>query len=398
VTRTRARSIGALIIFLICAVLMPLAVVGQWGNRTVTDQTQYLATMVPLASDEMVQAAVTDTLTDAVLAQIDTQEVVGGFLGNLLPNAGFTDTLATPIAAGINALIRQLIGEVLASEVFIDVWTEVNRAAQASLVAVLEGRDEGPIQTQDGKLVLDISTLLVGVQERLVDRGVGFAANITIEPGKRQIVLAEPPGLAQVQFIYRLANPLLGWAMLLLAVGFGIAVFLARKRPRMVAWIGVVAIGWGVLLGYALMRGEESFVNRLAATPLGPAADRFWSYFFATLEAGTRTMIAAGVLLIVLGWFIGASRAAVAARGAFRDLADRVRVYFPVQGGWSTRTLTIARGVAIAIGAFVFILADALGIASLIWATLIAAVLVFVVQVIGGQPRAAHQASSASFA
>jgi len=398
VTRARARSIAALIVFLVCALLLPLAVVGQWGNRTVTDQTQYLATMVPLATDEAVQAAVTDTLTEAVLEQVDTQELVGGFLGNLLPNAGFTDTLATPLAAGINALIRQLIGEVLASDVFIDVWTEVNRAAQQSLVAVLEGRDEGPIQTQDGKLVLDISTLLVGVQERLVDRGVGFAANITIEPGKRQIVLAEPPGLAQVQFIYRLANPLLGWAVLLLAAGFGIALVLARNRARMVAWIGVFAVGWGLLLGYALMRGEESFVNRLAGTPLGPAADRFWIFFFANLEAGTRTLIAAGVLLIVLGWFIGATRAAVALRDVFNEAASRIRVYLPVTGGWSQRSMRLARVGAVLIGVLVFVLTDALGIANLIWATIIAAVLVFIVQVVGGQPRAAHQASSASFA
>jgi hypothetical protein len=398
VSRTRARSIGALIVFLICALVLPLAVVGQWGSRTVTDQTQYLAAMVPLAEDETVQAAVTDTLTDAVLAQVDTQELVGGFLGNLLPNGALNDTLATPIAAGINALIRQLIGEVLASDVFIDIWTEVNRAAQQSLVAVLEGRDEGPIQTQDGKLVLDISTLLVGVQERLVDRGVGFAANITIEPGKRQIVLAEPPGLAQVQFIYRLTNPLLGWAMLLLTVGFGIALLLARNRARMVVWIGVVASAWGVLLGYALMRGEDSFVNRLAGTPLGPAADSFWNYFFTNLEAGTRTLIATGLLLIVVGWFAGATRSGVAARRAVSDLAARTQVYFPVSGGWSQRNLRLARAGAIVVGVLIFVLTDGLGVANLIWATVIAAALVFVIQVIGGQPRAAHQASSASFA
>jgi len=378
--------------------MLPVSVFGQWGNRTLTDQSQFLSTMIPLASDPQVQAAVADVLTEAIVEQVDTEQAVGGLIGNLLPNSPFADTLTSPITAGVNALIGQLVANLIASDIFIDVWTEVNIAAQDSLIAILEGRDEGPIQTANGAIVLDISSLLIAVQERLVAQGVGFAANVVIEPGRRTIVLAEPAGLAQIQFIYRFANPILGWAVALLALGFAIAILLARRRPRMVVATGVVVAVWGGVLAVLLNSGEETFVNRLAGTPLGPAADRFWTYFFTNLETGLRTLITAGVLLIIAGWLSGQSRPARAIRNRICDAADRIRVFLPVNGAWTEQQMQWARIIVLAIGVAIFIATDALGISNLLWATLISSLLLFVVQVIGGQPRAAHQASSASFA
>jgi hypothetical protein len=400
VNRFSARALAALVIFLIATVLTPAAVLGEWGHRTITDQSKYLETVLPLASDPEVQLAVADTLSDAIIAQVDTELAVAGFLDQLLPDSPLTDTLAGPITTGINSLVRELVTRFLQSDAFVGIWTEVNIAAQQSLVAVLEGDRVGPIKTQDGALVLDISSLLIAVQNRLVDQGVGIAANVTIEPDKREIVLAEPPGLAQVQFIYRFAAPILTYAVLFLAMGFAAAVVISRRRPRMAVWVGVVITAWGLVLSYALATGQDSFVNRLSGTPLGPAADQFWSIFFFNLVSGLRTITIAGVLIIVFGWLAGNSRPARAIRGRLNDAAGRAQVYAPqgIIGGWPARNVALMRGIAIAIAVLVFVLTGALGVPGLLWSTLLGMVLVFAVQVIAVHPRAAHQASSASLA
>jgi len=400
VNRFSLRALAALIIFLIATVLTPVAVLGEWGHRTITDQSTYLDTVLPLASDPEVQLAVADTLSDAIIAQVDTEVAVAGFLDQLLPNSPLTDTLAGPITTGINALVRDLVTRFLQTDAFIGIWTEVNIAAQQSLVAVLEGERIGPIKTQDGALVLDISSLLIAVQNRLVDQGVGIAANVTIEPDKREIVLAEPPGLAQVQFIYQFTSPILTYAVLLLAMGFAAAILVSKRRPRMAVWVGVAITAWGLLLSYALATGQESFVNRLSGTPLGPAADQFWAIFFNNLVTGLRTIIIAGVLIIVFGWLAGNSRPAQAVRRSINDAAGRAQVYVPQElvGGWPARNVALLRGIAIAIAVLVFVLTGALGVPGLLWSTLLGLVLVFAVQVIAVHPRADHQASSASLA
>lgn len=394
------RALAALIIYLIATVLTPVAVLGEWGHRTITDQSTYLDTVLPLATDPEVQLAVADTLSDAIIAQVDTELAVASFLDQILPDSRLTDTLTAPITTGINALVRDLVTRFLQTDAFIGIWTEVNIAAQQSLVAVLEGENVGPIKTQDGALVLDISSLLIAVQDRLVERGVGIAANVTIEPDKREILLAEPPGLAQVQFIYQFTAPILTYAVLLLAMGFAAAILISQRRPRMAVWVGLAITAWGLVLSYALATGQESFVNRLSGTPLGRAADQFWTIFFSNLVTGLRTIIIAGVLIIAFGWLAGRSRPAQAIRRRINDAAGRAQVYVPQEiiGGWASRNVALLRGIAIAIAVVVFVLTGALGVPGLLWSTLLGIVLVFAVQVITVHPRADHQASSASFA
>lgn len=398
--RISARSIAALLVFLLCAALTPAAVIGEWGHRTLTDQTTYLETMLPLATEVEVQLAVADTISDAIIAQVDTETAVAGFLGQILPDSPLADTLTAPFTSGVNALVRELVTRFIQSDAFIDIWTDVNVAAQQSFVAVLEGNNVGPIKTQDGALVLDISSLLIAVQERLVERGVGIAANITIAPDKREIVLAEPPGLAQVQFAYKFTAPILQFALLLLAIGFAAATLLSKRRSRMTMWVGGVLTAWGLLLSYALTTGQESFVNRLSGTPLGRAADQFWSIFFANLATGLSTITFAGILILAFGWLAGSSRPARAIRRQVNDAAARVQVYLPrsASSGWSGSTITMMRVAAIGIAVLVFVLSGGLGIPTLVWSTVLGLVLVFAVQVIGVQPRAAHQESSASLA
>ncbi len=75
--RWGARSIASLLIFLIAAMLTPVALVGHWGNRTVIDAERYIETVGPLAGTPEVQQALTDAVTAAVIDQAFVTSVFG---------------------------------------------------------------------------------------------------------------------------------------------------------------------------------------------------------------------------------------------------------------------------------------------------------------------------------
>ena len=110
------RSIVSLIIFILAVVSTPIALIGNWGHRTVVDSQVYLDTVGPLASDPAIQEALTDRVTNAFETQVDTAGLAAGFLGNFIDNPELADKLAGPISAGINSLVRNLVADFIASE------------------------------------------------------------------------------------------------------------------------------------------------------------------------------------------------------------------------------------------------------------------------------------------
>jgi hypothetical protein len=388
VKRTRVTSVIALIIFVLAVLGTPVAVMGHWGHRTVVDQSTYLDVVSPLATDPEIQEAVAAVMTDAIVARVDTASAVDSFLDRLLPDSQVGDVLLNPITAGINNLINQLVLQFLQSELFGEVWIEVNTGIQNSLVRILEGSDGGAVYIRNGQLVLDVSNLVIAIQERLVDRGYGIAANITIEPGQRTIVLADAPGLAQIQFIYGLLNPLLSWALAVLALAYGASIALARRRGRQTVFVGVALILWSLVLSAALNRGAAAFDNALSGTPLARASNSFWEALFANLMAGLTTMLVLGVIVVVIGFIAGRTKLAQGIRQQLRDSVSRTQAALPQhwQVPWIESHIGLSRGIAIAVPVAFFAFTDGFSLVTLIWTTILALALVFAVQVLG-QPR-----------
>lgn len=70
------RTTGSVLLILFAALLSVLAVVAVWANSIVRDTDRYVATVGPLASDPDVQQAVTNRVTDEVLARINVDGLV----------------------------------------------------------------------------------------------------------------------------------------------------------------------------------------------------------------------------------------------------------------------------------------------------------------------------------
>ena len=382
--RSGVRSIAAVLIFVIAAALTPLAMLGNWGHATVVNSEQFLATVGPLAESPQVQAAVSEAVSAAIVKQVDTTAIVGDFLGGLLNNDQLSASLSAPIAAGVNKLIGEIVQGFIASDAFQKVWVTLAGATQKSVVAILQGGNEGPVQMQGDQVVLDISDLLTAVQSQLVAQGVSLADKVTVPASDRQIVLFEAPVVAQLQFVYSLTSPILQWFPLLMAILFGLAIILARRRPRMVLAVGIALVVTGGLTTWALGVGKTFFVDQLAGTVFGGASGVFWDTLFNYLMTGLQGLMIFGVVLAIAGWYAGSSRPARNVRSHVVAGLTEIGSSLP-ENGLSTflaaRADTV-RWVITAVTVFILVVGSVMSLTHMIWVLLLAGGLFTLLQVL----------------
>jgi hypothetical protein len=378
------RSIAAVLIFVIAAALTPIAMVGHWGHATVVNSEQFIATVVPLADSPEVQAAVTEAVTEAIVKQVDTSAIVGDFLGGLLNNEQLSSAMSAPIAAGVNKLIGQIVEGFITSDAFQKLWITLASAIQKSVVAILEGGNEGPVQMQGDQLVLDITDLLTAVQAQLVSQGVTIADKVTVPDSDRQIVLFEAPAVAQLQFIYSLASPVLQWFPLLIAILFGLAITLARRRPRMVLAVGLALVVTGGLTTWGLGLGETFFVDQLAGTVFGGASGIFWNTLLNYLIIGLQSLLIFGVVVAVAGWFAGRSRPAVKLRAHLVAGLTEIGSSLPANGlsAFLRARADAVRWIITAVLVFALVVGDVMSLNRMIWLLLLTGGLFTLLQVL----------------
>ena len=385
------RSIAAVLIFVIAAALTPVAMLGHWGHATVVNSEQFLATVGPLAESPQVQAAVSEAVSAAIVKQVDTTAIVGDFLGGLLNNDQLSASLSAPIAAGVNKLIGEIVQGFIASDAFQKVWVTLAGATQKSVVAILQGGNEGPVQMQGDQVVLDISDLLTAVQSQLVAQGVSLADKVTVPASDRQIVLFEAPVVAQLQFVYSLTSPILQWFPLLMAILFGLAITLARRRPRMVLAVGIALVVTGGLTTWALGVGKTFFVDQLAGTVFGGASGVFWDTLLNYLMTGLQGLMIFGVVVAIAGWFAGSSRPARNVRSHVVAGLTEIGSSLP-ENGLSTflaaRADTV-RWVITAVTVFILVVGSVMSLTHMIWVLLLAGGLFTLLQVLIAKTEAA---------
>jgi hypothetical protein len=381
-----ARSIAALLVFIIAVLVTPVALVGHWGHRTVIDTTRYLETVGPLASDPAVQESISDAVTKAITSQLDTEELVGGLLGNIVENPTIKDKLSGPIAAGINNLIGQAVSSFVASDAFAQIWVTLNTGIQKSLLLILEGKDGGPVSLQGDEVVLDVSTLITAVQQNLVDRGVSVAANIPVPDIDKQVVLFSSPALAQIRTIYGFTSPVLAWFPLILAALFALAVWLSRRKGRMVLATGIALIVMTGVTKIGLDQAQTIFTDQLKGTIFAPASQAFWDTFFKYLIQGIQAMLVLGLIIAIAGWLGSRVGAASKLRRWLAGGLEQLGSEIPSSG--IARSMAaradLWRTLAAAIGVIILIAGDVLSTWHVIWTVLLTAGLFAGIQLLIG--------------
>lgn len=385
-SRLSARAIAAVVCLVLGLGLLPIGLVTYWGHRTVSDSERYIETMSPLAYDAEVQDSLAAFLTDKIEEQIDAEALVAQIFGDLLAERPALNALVPVVTGAIDSLITEVVNRLVRSDQFEELWNVANTAAQKSLMALLEGRDDGPISMQGDDVVLDIGVIIDQIKQGLVDRGFAAAANITIPAAEQQIVLVEAPQLAQIRTIYSLTSPVaagLIWVSLLLLV---LGAVLSRRRPRAIAWIGGGVAVSGLLIITGLGIGQSVFVNTLEGTPFEKASQVFYDTLLRFLYNGAVVSVLLGVIILVVSLYLCGARWAVELRSSVNTLADRIASSIPPGPITSSGTWVVAHarwlrvGVA-AVFALIVVIGNDLSLSRTLWATVIALILLMIIQV-----------------
>lgn len=399
--RIGVRSIAALLALILGLGLLPLGTVTYWGNRTVTDTERYLETMQPLAYDEDVQDSLSVFITEKIEQQIDPEALVNQLFAGLIEQYPSLKALVPIVSGAVDSLIAQVVDRLVRSDQFAQLWDLANTAAQKSLMAILEGRDDGPVSLEGDEVVLDIGVLIDQVKQGLVDQGFSAAANINVPQADRQVVLLEAPQLAQIRTIYSFTSPVAASLIFIAILLLVLAVVLSRRRPRMTAWAGGGAAVGGGLLVVGLGVGESIFVNTLEGTPFEKASQTFYDQLLKFLYNGTYSLIVLGIIIMAVGLYLCGARWAIELRATVNNLADDVAGNIPAgpitsSGAWVAKNARWLRVAVAVLFTIIVVIGNDLSVARSIWAALISLLLLVVIQVwaAAGRRTPAEQVSA----
>lgn len=385
----KARGAVAWVLLIIAAILLPLGVVGFWGQRSLTDTERYVETVAPLSQDPAIRDQVAAAATAALQQQIDSNQTIDDLLASLPAPA--QKLLKAPIEGALNSLISQVVTKLVNSEQFDQLWVAANKNLQQQLISALEGDQSGSVKIQNDEVVLDIGTVIEKAKQELVDKGVTALADKPVPPAAdRQIVLLKSEQVKQARIIYAFSVPVARWLLPLGLVLVLASILISTRRARMVLAAGVaITIGMAALsIGLTVARQQvaDSFTNTPYATVVNT--------FFVTLTRYLTTAVSAGltigIIIAILGWFGGRSQPATSLRGAIggglRRAGSRVdgSAFDTIGRTFRSHPTAVKIVIAVVATALLFIVSDPITVASVVWLTVIALAVTALCEFISG--------------
>jgi hypothetical protein len=389
-----ARRIIAALLIIVATVLAPVAIVGLWAERTLTDTQVFVETIAPLADDPQVRQVVATEVSASLVEAVDAETRLNEALGKLSgPLAGLVDSpaIVDSLAAGINGAIESGVQSYTQGDRFGELWTALATDLQRAFVAAIN-RDtsDAAVTLQQGQLVLDTKVAAEKVQAELVAKGVPFADQLDRVPG-RDVVLADTPRLQTAVDVLRVVLPVASW---LWAVVLGMLVLgavLWRPRARGLMWAGLGLGLAGGLTWLALRVGETSLV---AAAPAGYGGllDSLAGILLRFLANALLVMVALGVAALLAGWLAGGARSGT----RVRDMITRPihRWSAPLADTWVGRFTSdhqmfvpTLRAVVIVLGVVVLFAAERLTPGQVLWTALLVGLALLLVEVVEGAGR-----------
>jgi hypothetical protein len=283
----RGRRIAAGALATLALLLLPAAIMAHWATVQLAQTERFVAALAPLAENPAVQDRIIVEVTALVDDQLDISSVTADLLSGLGealalgPRAqDALGLVSEPIAAGIRALVEDVVGEVVRSPAFASAWAGSVEVLHAQSIRLLAGDPDSLLALdRDGTLSLPLGPIVAEVRAALVAQGVPFAA--AIPEVDRAIVIAEVPNLALARVVYQVGISIgtwLPWICAGLLVG---ALLLSRRRPRMLSTLGVLAaVVTGLLaIGFAVGRTAlTALVEPASSTFVGVVYDAVLGY------------------------------------------------------------------------------------------------------------------------
>ena len=112
----RTRTVISWILIVLASLLIPISVMSAWAIRTVTNTDQYVATMAPLARNQVIVDHLADRATDALFST----KIVQNKVEEVLPKKA--KPIVTPIVAEVKTYVHGLALKIFESPKFGQLW------------------------------------------------------------------------------------------------------------------------------------------------------------------------------------------------------------------------------------------------------------------------------------
>lgn len=310
-----------------------------WLAQTVLDEDEFVATLAPLPRDDAVSLALADQVADAIVEQFGVQDAVAGALPDGIK------FISAPVADGIRNLAAEAAVGIIRSDAFTDVWAFALRATHRVAFTYIGALDDGLLLKNEGVLELNLSEIGRQVTEELKLGDIRFA-NASSEDLTVELFTISDGGVVQllVRIMYGIR-----WISLVLAVVLGVAVFaVADDRRRILKWVGgsVVAAMFVTLIN---LRYIKLAVTSDISDPIQKAgAESVFDIVLRQLQWQTWLVMAIGVVLILIAWFLGDSTKATSLRSRVERTSASSRDWIERSG---FRKFVAAHPSAIQVGA-----------------------------------------------
>jgi len=301
------RFLAGLFALLACIALV-LSTTLTWTHSVVLNTDHYVDLVGNIAAEPEVTDAVADRLATRIVSQIQLAQRLQSILPDRL------DPFADAVSNAVENRLRDRLAAALASPQFQQVWENANRGFHTLVVRFLRG-DTTVVTTQDGYLAINLVPLLgVALQElqsigiipadvTLPDLSSGqlppdFVARlqsfgITVPADFGQLPVVSAPRLEKAQGLVQAFDIIVVGGWLLTAVLILFAVFLARRRVRMVLVLALGSIVGFIVLGSTINIVRDAVTDQVT-TPDGAAAvDAIFDILVADLFSSDRYVILA---------------------------------------------------------------------------------------------------------
>lgn len=333
----RWRTAVSALIIVVAAILVPLSIISAWARVQLIDEEAFVAVLAPIIEDEEVQSLIVDETMMAITENVDftalTDEVFDGVIELGLPSqaAAALNLLRQPAADGLENILESTVTNVVASDVFSDVWAGTVRGAHRAFSFASTSDGGNVIVITPEGLGVEVGPLIAQVKELLAERGVAAAALIPVID--RTVIIGDADALIALRTTYALADAVGWWLPIVTLVLFAVGIWIARRTSRAIVGTGVaIAIGSG-LLGSTLLVGATAV--GIAAGSLDLSAGALGAIYGQIIDGIQRSawvLFAIGILLAIAGWLGGSSRTAGRVRAVIGSINDSIRRWLSGHG------------------------------------------------------------------
>lgn len=406
-TSRRWRAFAATVLIAVGVLLAPVSMVAAWAKNQVSNTEQFMATVAPLADDPAVQNYIADEITNGITSAVDIKALTASVfssLGNLgLPSEAqaLLNTLQGPAASGVTNLIRQGVGNIVASDAFTDALKQTLTLSHDQFVAMLEGDpNSGLVLGDDGSVGIRTGPFIDIIKQNLEQQGFGFAS--MIPSINTTITVAQNDQLVLLRPAYQLSLAV-GNGLPWVAVGFllvGVIVAVSRKRALFGA---MLATGLTFLVVAAAIGFARFFVIAGLSPQLLPAnvTGVVYDNLTARMLANSIAFAAVAFAIALATWFLGLNSARTLRTGvhaavtATRDWAESRGVQTGGFGRWLWQFRVWVRLLIAVIAALVLFTSWPLTVATVVW-TLVLSLLALLVLELLMRPEPATAAEVAA--